>query len=71
MTPNFDHGVQINRALHLFFIFFVIIFVLRIRILISSRNWITFLILLILLKIKFGYVQIDVPKIGVPMSKTT
>ena len=55
MTPDHDYGVQTSSTLHLFFYFLVIMskYVTH-----MIKNW-----------IKFGYAQISVPKIVIPMSK--
>lgn len=68
MTPDYDYGAQANCELHLFFIFlrlcsyYITVIIKKLKL--------CLLVVLILLKIKYGHPEISVPTIGVSISKT-
>ena len=68
MTPDYDYGAQANCELHLFFIFlrlcsyYITVIIKKLKL--------CLLVVLILVKIKYGHPEISVPTIGVPISKT-
>ena len=67
MSQYYHKGVQTNYTLHLFYIF-LLLCSHSVADLIKKQE-LCLTVVSILLKIRFRYAQISVPKIGVPMSK--
>lgn len=64
MTQDFNNGVPTSYILYLFLIFLLYSYYDTDMI---KRLKFDLLVVLILLKIKFAHVQINMPKIGIPM----
>ena len=66
---NYDYEVQTSYTLFCFFLFSC--YYIYIMLLIWSKNWnYVYWLLLFLIRSKYVYAQISVPKIGIPMSKS-
>ena len=67
MFENYDWGVETSYTLHLFSIFSLLCsdYVADL----TKKMELCLAVVSVLLKIRFGYVQISVPKIGIPMLK--
>ena len=67
MFENYGWGVETSYTLHLFSIFSLLCsdYVADL----TKKMELCLAVVSVLLKIRFGYVQISVPKIGIPMLK--
>ena len=68
MTPDMITEYKQVSTLHLFFYFLLILYMLCCCCELKLESYL--LVVLLLLRIKFGRAQISVPKIGISMSKT-
>ena len=68
MTPDMITEYKQVSTLHLFFYFLLILYMLRCCCELKLESYL--LVVLLLLRIKFGRAQISEPKIGISMSKT-